>query len=83
MQASLSIRSYHECSSLLNIGVDDVFEAATRASMLVREDGGAPGAGAAHQRGSGDGAGGRSSRDRDREKTGGAGGGGKGCCIIL
>ncbi|ELU35904.1 hypothetical protein AG1IA_10066 [Rhizoctonia solani AG-1 IA] len=30
-------RAYKECSALNNQGVDDVFEAATRASMIVRE----------------------------------------------
>jgi len=33
----IGARAYKECSSLKNEGVDDVFEAATRASMLMRE----------------------------------------------
>lgn len=33
----LGARVYKECSALNNQGVDDVFEAATRASMIVRE----------------------------------------------
>ncbi|PWN48740.1 putative Rho2-GTP binding protein Rho2 [Violaceomyces palustris] len=35
----IGARSYHECSSLKNEGVDNVFEAATRAAMLVRTPG--------------------------------------------
>ena len=40
-QVSIDIgaRAYRECSALQTTGVDDVFEAATRASMLVRGDG--------------------------------------------
>ncbi|KAG8996366.1 Rho GTPase [Tulasnella sp. JGI-2019a] len=37
--AEIGARSYQECSALRTTGVDDVFEAATRASMLVRGDG--------------------------------------------
>ncbi|KAJ1300658.1 hypothetical protein OPQ81_002306 [Rhizoctonia solani] len=33
----IGARAYKECSALNNQGVDDVFEAATRASMIVRE----------------------------------------------
>jgi len=33
----IGARGYKECSALNNQGVDDVFEAATRASMIVRE----------------------------------------------
>ncbi|CAE6360129.1 GTP-binding protein rho2 OS=Schizosaccharomyces pombe (strain 972 / ATCC 24843) GN=rho2 PE=1 SV=1 [Rhizoctonia solani AG-1 IB] len=33
----IGARAYKECSALNNKGVDDVFEAATRASMIVRE----------------------------------------------
>jgi len=33
---SIGARSYKECSALRNDGVDEVFEAATRAAMLVR-----------------------------------------------
>lgn len=36
---AIGARSYFECSALLNQGVDDVFEAATRAAMLVRDSG--------------------------------------------
>jgi Rho family, other len=35
--SEIGARMYRECSALKNEGVDDVFEAATRASMLVRE----------------------------------------------
>ena len=38
----IGARSYRECSALNNEGVDEIFEAATRAAMLVRT----PGAGA-------------------------------------
>ncbi|KAG8978852.1 Rho GTPase, partial [Tulasnella sp. 427] len=37
--AEIGARAYKECSALRTDGVDDVFEAATRASMLVRGDG--------------------------------------------
>lgn len=33
----IGARAYKECSALRAAGVDDVFEAATRASMLMRE----------------------------------------------
>lgn len=33
---NIGARAYKECSALMNEGVDDVFEAATRAAMLVR-----------------------------------------------
>ncbi|CEH12894.1 probable rho2-gtp binding protein rho2 [Ceraceosorus bombacis] len=36
----IGARSYHECSALKNDGVDNIFEAATRASMLLRGPGG-------------------------------------------
>jgi Rho family protein len=36
---TIGARSYEECSALLNEGVDDIFEAATRAAMLVRSPG--------------------------------------------
>ena len=47
---SIGARAYKECSALKIEGVDDVFEAATRASMLMRE--GASGATHARQRSS-------------------------------
>ena len=34
---AIGARAYKECSALKIEGVDDVFEAATRASMLMRE----------------------------------------------
>lgn len=40
---SIGARCYKECSALLNEGVDDIFEAATRAAMLVRTEGAASG----------------------------------------
>lgn len=33
----IGARAYHECSALMNEGVDEVFEKATRLSMLVRD----------------------------------------------
>jgi hypothetical protein len=36
---SIGARGYYETSSLLNQGVDSVFEAATRAAVLVRDQG--------------------------------------------
>ncbi|PWY98911.1 hypothetical protein BCV70DRAFT_30814 [Testicularia cyperi] len=41
--AQIGARSYHECSALKNQGVDAVFEAATRAAMLVRSNGASSG----------------------------------------
>jgi Rho family protein len=35
--AAIGARAYKECSALRIEGVDDVFEAATRLSMLMRE----------------------------------------------
>jgi Rho family protein len=35
----IGARGYKECSALNNDGVDDIFEAATRASMLVKASG--------------------------------------------
>jgi len=37
--AEIGARDYKECSALRTDGVDDVFEAATRASMLTRGEG--------------------------------------------
>lgn len=41
MANQIGARTYRECSALQNSGVDELFEAATRAAMLVR----GPGAG--------------------------------------
>ena len=49
---SIGARAYKECSALKIEGVDDVFEAATRASMLMRE--GVSGDTNARRRSSGD-----------------------------
>ncbi|KAI0083346.1 ras-domain-containing protein [Irpex rosettiformis] len=72
---AIGARAYKECSALKIEGVDDVFEAATRASMLMRE-------GIASHVGSGGGSGGGSHRrgnsrggDGDWEEQ-------KGCCVI-
>lgn len=64
----IGARAYKECSALKIEGVDDVFEAATRASMLMREG---VSAGGAHQRR-------RSSLSGDREDAGT----GLKCCVI-
>jgi Rho family protein len=76
MSQTIGARGYKECSALLNEGVDDIFEAATRASMLVK----ASGSGTA------------SARDRDQmlgsssfsEKRRGSEGGAKEgrCCVV-
>jgi Rho family, other len=64
----IGAREYRECSALKVEGVDDVFEAATRASMLIRDHGrGKASAGGAGRRQ-------RQSR-RDDEESGG-------CCVI-
>lgn len=66
---AIGARAYKECSALKIEGVDDVFEAATRASMLMRE--GVP-AGSNHRRGS---SGGRS-RGRNEWDDNGH------CCVL-
>ncbi|EPS93945.1 hypothetical protein FOMPIDRAFT_1026350 [Fomitopsis schrenkii] len=64
---SIGARAYKECSALKIEGVDDVFEAATRASMLMRE--GVPAhVPSGHER--------RGSRARNVEGTK------SGCCVI-
>ncbi|KAI0712872.1 ras family-domain-containing protein [Fomitopsis betulina] len=64
---AIGARAYKECSALKIEGVDDVFEAATRASMLMRE--GVPAhVPSAHER--------RGSRARNVEGTK------SGCCVI-
>ena len=68
MAQAIGARAYKECSALKIEGVDDVFEAATRASMLMRE--GVEG----HVRSGG----------RRRGSVGGVSDGevGKGCCVV-
>lgn len=65
----IGARAYKECSALKIEGVDDVFEAATRASMLMRE--GVP---------SGT-AGGYRYRERGGTRSGETDGGWK-CCVV-
>jgi hypothetical protein len=43
MAKEIGARKYLECSSLSGEGVDDVFEAATRASLLMFEKNEGPG----------------------------------------
>jgi Rho family protein len=67
---SIGAKAYYETSALLNQGVDAVFEAATRAAVLVRDQGHG-GVGAAYDK---DGV-----KELRREKD--SGGVGK-CCVI-
>lgn len=39
MALEIGAKAYNECSALMNEGVDDVFEKATRLSMLSRAEG--------------------------------------------
>ncbi|TNY18909.1 ras family-domain-containing protein [Rhodotorula diobovata] len=79
MATQIGARSYHECSALLNSGVDETFEAATRAAMLVRGAGaGAGGSHSLHAHGEDD----EREKRRRRDKDEGAGGGACGCVIL-
>ena len=72
---AIGARAYKECSALKIEGVDDVFEAATRASMLMRE--GVPAHASGHQHGRLGGSGGH------RRSSSGDGWEDKGrCCVI-
>jgi len=62
----IGAREYRECSALKAEGVDDVFEAATRASMLIRD----------HMRSGGGGGGNRHKKKRRSEEDAG------GCCVV-
>ncbi|KAL4071513.1 ras family-domain-containing protein, partial [Scleroderma yunnanense] len=66
----IGARAYKECSALKIEGVDDVFEAATRASMLMRE--GVPSS--SHRRGG--------SNGRRGSTHGDSGHGGWKCCVV-
>ena len=68
MAQAIGARAYKECSALKIEGVDDVFEAATRASMLMRE--GVPTA--AHHRRRSSGRGGAQEEWEDKG----------GCCVV-
>jgi Rho family protein len=71
---TIGARAYKECSALKIEGVDDVFETATRASMLMRE-------GAQTNNGAADH--GRHHRRRSSGKSGqDEHGGGCGCCVV-
>ncbi|TYJ58248.1 hypothetical protein B9479_001073 [Cryptococcus floricola] len=68
---SINARAYIETSALLNQNVDDVFEAATRAAVLVRDQGHG-GVGASYDRsgnGTGDGSGGKSKREKGEKES--------------
>ncbi|CAO1615974.1 unnamed protein product [Parajaminaea phylloscopi] len=69
----IGARSYHECSALLSEGVDDIFEAATRAAMLVRPGNNARGS-SSHEKG---GAGSTGRRASGRNEAGGC------QCVVL
>jgi hypothetical protein len=76
--SQIGAREYKECSALKTEGVDDVFEAATRASMLIRDHHG-------RVRGGG---GGKSKGSKGKGKGSGEGGGrrgedGGGCCVVV
>ena len=66
---SIGARAYYETSALQNQGVDAVFEAATRAAMLVRDQGYGGVGGAEGKREYG------ARREKQEEKIGG-------CCVI-
>jgi len=74
--SAIGARAYKECSALKIEGVDDVFEAATRASMLMRE--GVPTSGVGPER--------QHHRRKSSGKSGmeeeGTGGGCCGCCVV-
>lgn len=79
VRKQIGARAYKECSALKIEGVDEVFETATRASMLMRDGVGAPGSsGEGHHR--------RKSSGKAAQNGAGSGDetGGKGmkCCVI-
>lgn len=90
----IGARAYRECSSLLNQGVDDIFEAATRQAMLVRQGAASAQGGSAATAGPTNGHGNGAGEKGDRRKSGmplaatgagdkTAGEESKGCCVIL
>jgi Rho family protein len=74
---SIGARGYYETSSLLNQGVDSVFEAATRAAVLVRDQGHG-GVGNAYDKDGNRESSYRGTRRQEEEKTGMCGG-----CVIV
>ena len=74
---SIGARGYYETSSLLNQGVDNVFEAATRAAVLVRDQGHG-GVGNAYDK-DGNRESYRGTKRKDEDEGGGCCGG----CVIL
>ncbi|GAA5880241.1 hypothetical protein JCM3774_003674 [Rhodotorula dairenensis] len=88
MAQQVGARSYHECSALLNEGVDETFEAATRAAMLVRGEAAQPASSHHHRHHHDDetGYGKERRRVNDVHHSGGDGEGGGCCsggCVIL
>ena len=77
---SIGAKSYKECSALRCEGVDDIFEAATRAAMLVRSAGSAanPAAGRTDETGLSE-----KRRGRRPRASGDEHGGACGNCVIL
>ncbi|GAA5819954.1 hypothetical protein JCM3770_006094 [Rhodotorula araucariae] len=80
MATQIGARSYHECSALLNSGVDETFEAATRAAMLVRGAGAGASSGHGHGHGHADDDG---TKERDRRRRDKDDGGTACGCVIL
>lgn len=72
---AIGARAYKECSALRIEGVDEVFEAATRASMLMRD--GVPSHGPSQSESSG-----RHHRRRSSGKGVVQEDGAKGCCVV-
>ncbi|CAO1632053.1 unnamed protein product [Sympodiomycopsis kandeliae] len=79
----IGARAYYECSALKNEGVDNIFEAATRAAMLVRPNNGR--SNSQHEKGSGKGAGagGDSSRGNARRRNNTSNEAGRCQCVVL
>lgn len=84
MALEIGAKAYNECSALMNEGVDDVFEKATRLSMLSRADGEVkpPRGGRGKVVDNGNGAGSSSSPSGRRKSSSGRDGGGCGCVIV-
>ncbi|KAG0659305.1 Rho GTPase [Rhodotorula mucilaginosa] len=86
MAQQVGARSYHECSALLNEGVDETFEAATRAAMLVRGEAAQPASSHHRHHHHDDETGYGKERRRVNDVQGGEGEGGGCCsggCVIL
>ncbi|POY75407.1 putative Small monomeric GTPase [Rhodotorula taiwanensis] len=80
MAQQVGARSYHECSALLNEGVDETFEAATRAAMLVRGEAAHPTSSSHHHHHRDDDVGYGKERRKNHHGDAGSDGEGGGCC---